>query len=98
MALSQDAGIARCDMVSARAVCSAGGALSVQTQIDRLANSLSNAVFLLCPETGLGITFAELKRFSERLFNHLHEKGLRKGDRVAFFWTMEFSPLSFSSG
>ncbi|HEY9776257.1 MAG TPA: AMP-binding protein [Planktothrix sp.] len=58
--------------------------MSVRTLIDRAAQTGAFAKFLLAPEGGEGITFAQLKEFSLRLFHHMCALGLGKGDKVAF--------------
>jgi len=52
--------------------------------IDRQANECGDKIFLIAPETGLSLSYAQLQRDAERLGQYLVSLGLSKGDKVSF--------------
>ena len=57
---------------------------TIRELIDRMAETVTEAPFLISPETGEVLTFLRLKEQSEVLSNQLQQWGLEQGDKVAF--------------
>lgn len=57
---------------------------TVRSIIDRLARDKPEDVFLVAPEPGLELTFAQLRDDCRALAGSLSAMGLKKGDRVAY--------------
>lgn len=57
---------------------------SVREAIDGMAQTQGEGVFLLSPETGRVLTFADLKKQSLAIASRLQKAGLQRGDKVAF--------------
>jgi acyl-CoA synthetase (AMP-forming)/AMP-acid ligase II len=56
---------------------------TIRHYVDLRAREQPDAPYLIAPETGLTLTYAQLKRDSEELGRHLAAQGLAKGDKVA---------------
>jgi long-chain acyl-CoA synthetase len=56
---------------------------TIRHYVDLRAREQPDAPFVIAPETGLTLTYAQLKRDSEELGRHLAAQGLAKGDKVA---------------
>ena len=56
---------------------------TIRYHVDRQAREQPDAPFVIAPETGLTLSYAQLKRDSEELARHLAAQGLAKGDKVA---------------
>jgi amino acid adenylation domain-containing protein len=56
---------------------------SIRAAIDWMAHKQGEAVFLISPETGRALTFADLRKQSLALWARLHGAGLERGDKVA---------------
>lgn len=56
---------------------------TVRDWIDRQATLRPDSVWLIAPEAGLELTFAELQQASRRLARHLADLGIEPGERVA---------------
>ena len=56
---------------------------TIRYHVDRQAREQPDAPYLIAPETGLTLTYGQLKRDSEELANFLAAQGLAKGDKVA---------------
>src|SRR6185437_4934439 len=56
---------------------------TVRTRLDRSATLRPDGVWLIAPEAGLELTFAELQQASRRLARHLADLGIEPGERVA---------------
>jgi amino acid adenylation domain-containing protein len=57
---------------------------TIRAAIDGMAAAHAEREFLLSPETGGSVSFAELREQSTLLSRMLHEAGLEHGDKVAF--------------
>src|SRR5687768_5276400 len=56
---------------------------TIREYVDKRAAETPEATYLIAPETGAAMTYAELKRASVELGGFLASRGLRKGDKVA---------------
>ncbi len=56
---------------------------TIRHYVDLRAREQPDAPYLIAPETGLTLTYGQLKRDSEELARHLAAHGLSKGDKVA---------------
>jgi acyl-CoA synthetase (AMP-forming)/AMP-acid ligase II len=56
---------------------------TIRHYVDLRAREQPDAPYLIAPETGLTLTYAQLKRDSEELARQLAAQGLSKGDKVA---------------
>ena len=56
---------------------------TIRHHVDARAAEQPDAPYLIAPETGAVMTYAELQRASRRLTAFLSSRGLRKGDKVA---------------
>jgi long-chain acyl-CoA synthetase len=56
---------------------------TIRDYVDRRAAETPDATYLIAPETGAVMTYAELARASRELAEFLAARGLRKGDKVA---------------
>jgi long-chain acyl-CoA synthetase len=56
---------------------------TIRNYIDLQARERPNAPYLIAPETGAVLTYAQLRLDSLELARHLHAMGLRKGDKAA---------------
>jgi len=57
---------------------------TIRNHIDRQAAKAPDKVFMIAPEPGLTMTYAQLQRDSIELGRCLYQKGLQKGDKVSF--------------
>ena len=57
---------------------------TLRTLIDRSAHNRPHDVYLIAPEPGLELTFAQLHSDSRTLSNSFLGMGLKKGDSIAF--------------
>jgi len=57
---------------------------TIRHYIDRQAEKQPDKLFMIAPEPGLTLTFAQLKNDSIQLGKYLYKKGLQKGDKVSF--------------
>lgn len=65
---------------------------TVRELIDRHAENTPDKTFLLAPETGQQLSYAELQAQAQVISAHLNELGIAKGEKVAFllpngYWT-----------
>jgi long-chain acyl-CoA synthetase len=60
------------------------GLRTLRYYMDLRAEEQPDKVYLIAPEAGLELTYAQLKRDSIRFGKHLTRRGLRKGDKVSF--------------
>jgi len=58
---------------------------TIREYVDLQATVQPEAVYLIAPESGLSMTFAELQRTSRRLSCYLSSMGIAPGDKVAMF-------------
>jgi acyl-CoA synthetase (AMP-forming)/AMP-acid ligase II len=56
---------------------------TIRDYVDQRAAETPDATYLIAPETGAVMTYAELQRASRELAGFLAARGLRKGDKVA---------------
>lgn len=56
---------------------------TIRHLVDRQARERPDAIWLIAPETGATMTFAQLQRNSQDLARFLMDSGLKKGDKVA---------------
>jgi amino acid adenylation domain-containing protein len=60
------------------------GFTTIQSLIDRMAQSHPQAPFLISPETGRSLSFLDIRQQSRHLFNQFRQAGLTRGDKIAF--------------
>ena len=58
---------------------------TIREYVDLQAMARPEAVYLIAPEPGLSMSFAELQRASRRLTRYLSNMGIAPGDKVAMF-------------
>lgn len=56
---------------------------TLREYVDFQAENRPEAIYLIAPETGLTMTFAELRRASRRLSHYLSGQGIKPGEKVA---------------
>jgi surfactin family lipopeptide synthetase A len=57
---------------------------TVRELIDHMADTRSDHVFLVSPETGRSVTFRDLQQGAIRLYGRFRKMGLVQGDKIAF--------------
>ncbi len=58
--------------------------VTIRDLIEQRASAQPEQVFFLSPETGRVVTFGELRSQARRLCAWLRQKGLERGDKIAF--------------
>jgi long-chain acyl-CoA synthetase len=60
---------------------------TIRSYIEHRAVDFPEKIYLIAPEAGIELTYAELKADSEQLGKYLLQLGLRKGDKISFMMT-----------
>jgi sulfoacetate-CoA ligase len=66
--------------------------------VDKYAAQQPDKIFLIAPEPGLELSYAQLKHDSQRLADFLYSRGLKKGDKVAFMMGNSYQSAKIIAG